>query len=632
MKIKSLPVLLFSLLSGNVWAQSPGNQPAEQLIETAGKIWTDSTIKWAYDFGVVLEGIEGMWYRTADPKYYNYIQKSMDALITEGGIIKSFKQEDYNLDNIKLGRSLLLLYKATGKAKYLKAATQLRDQLRQQPRTSDGGFWHKKRYPWQMWLDGLYMAQPFYTEYAIMFHEDTTFNDIARQFILMERHARDASTGLLYHGWDDAKEQRWADKKTGRSPEVWGRAMGWYGVALVDVLENFPATHPKRDSLTGILVRLAAAIKKYQDPKTGLWFDIVDKPTAKGNYTEASVSAMFVNTLAKGVRLALLPEEYSAVAKRGYDAMVKQFVQKDNQGQTNFTGTVSVSGLGGEPYRDGSYAYYMSEKVVNNDAKGLGAFLLSSNEMVIASLPKTGKGKTVLLDRYFNSETIKMETGFTDPFHYVWEEKDNNGFYFFGNAFTYRGARLSQLPEAPTAANLRQASVYIIVDPDTKKETAQPNYIQSEHVTAITEWVKGGGVLFLMGNDSGNAEFEHFNKLAEQFGIHFNENSVNRVIGSQYEMGKFMIPAGNSLLKSVKQVYMKEVSTLALKSPATSLYTNKGNNIIAMSKLGKGMVLAVGDPWVYDEYTDGRKIPMEYENYKAAQDIAEWLLGKAGRK
>ncbi|MBE7171231.1 MAG: glycoside hydrolase family 88 protein [Williamsia sp.] len=629
MKIKFFPVLLSTLVAGSLCAQSQDDSPVIQMVETATRIWNDSTTRYTYDFGVVLEGIEGLWYRTANPKYYNYIQKSMDALITDDGTIKGFKQEDYNLDNVKLGRSFLLLYKVTGKAKYLKAAAQLREQLRHQPRTSDGGFWHKKRYPSQMWLDGLYMAEPFYTEYAALFHEDTTFNDIARQFILMEKHSRDAATGLLYHGWDESKEQRWADKKTGRSPQIWGRAMGWYGMALVDVLEYFPAKNSGRDSITGILQRLAAAIKKYQDPKTGLWFDIVDKPTAKGNYTEASVSCMFVNTLAKGVRLGFLPAEYSAVAKRGYDGIVKQFVQKDGQGQTNLMGTVSVSGLGGDPYRDGSYEYYMSEKVVPNDAKGLGAFLLSGNEMAIAALPKMGKGKTVMLDRFFNSETIKMETGFTDPFHYVWEEKDNNGFYFFGNAFTYRGARIGQLAAAPTASNLKGASVYIIVDPDTKKETPQPNYLQPEHINAITEWVKGGGVLFLMGNDSGNAEFEHFNQLAEKFGIHFNENSINRVIGSEYAMGKFMIPAGNPLLKSVRQVYMKEVSTLELKSPATSVYADKGNTIIAMSKLGKGTVLAVGDPWVYDEYTDGRKIPMEYENYKAAQDIAEWLLGKS---
>jgi unsaturated rhamnogalacturonyl hydrolase len=293
---------------------------------------------------------------------------------------------------------------------------------------------------------------------------------------------------------------------------------------------------------------------------------------------------------------------------------------------------VSVSGLGGDPYRDGSYQYYMSEKVVPNDAKGVGSFLLASNEMVIAAMPKPGKGKTVLLDHFFNGETIKSGTGLTDPFHYVWEEKDNNGFYFLGNAFQYSGARLDQLFSAPTAENLRKASVYIIVDPDTKKESPEPNYIETAHINVITEWVKNGGVLFLMGNDSGNMEFEHFNNLAEKFGIHFNENSKNRVVGSDYPTGKFMIPAGNPVLKTAKQVYMKEISTLALKSPATPVFSAKGDVVIASAKLGKGMVLAVGDPWVYDEYTDGRKIPMEYENFKAAQDLARWLLMQAAVK
>lgn len=634
MKLKtgSLLFLLSFFFANTLQAQAPGNTLPDQMTETVAGIWNDSTTRYTYDFGVVLEGIEGLWYRTANPKYYDYIQKSIDLMITEDGTIKGYKPDEYNIDNVKNGRSLLLLYKATGKAKYLKAATSLREQLRNQPRTSDGGFWHKKRYPWQMWLDGLYMGEPFYAEYAALLHEDTAFNDIAKQFILMERHARDPKTGLLYHGWDESKQQRWANKTNGLSPNVWGRAMGWYAMALVDVLEYFPAGHPKRDSLTAILNRLASAVKKYQDPNTGLWFDIVDKPAAKGNYTEASASCMFVNALAKGVRMGLLPEEYLPTAKKGYDGILKQFVEKDSNGRTSLKGTVSVSGLGGEPYRDGSYAYYMSEKVVSNDAKGVGAFLLASNEMAIAAMPKAGKGKTVMLDHYFNGETIKTGTGLTEPFHYVWEEKDNNGFFFFGNAFTYTGAKLDQLFTAPTAKNLQHASVYIIVDPDTKKESPEPHYIQPENISVITEWVKNGGVLLLMGNDSGNMEFEHFNNLAEKFGIHFNENSVNRVIGADYPSGKFIIPGGNTVLKTPKKVYMKEVSTLSLKSPAASVLTDKGNVIIAASKLGKGMVLAVGDPWVYDEYTDGRKIPMDYENFMAAQDLATWLLQQAGKK
>ncbi len=630
-RIVCLLFAAFFCSAADLNAQSP-EAASEQMTQTVMRMWNDSTTRYTYDFGVILEGIEGIWYRTANPKYYDYIQKSIDLLLTEDGTIKNYKVEDYNLDNVKLGRSMILLYKATGKAKYLKAATQLRNQLLKQPRTSDGGFWHKKRYPSQMWLDGLYMGEPFYAEYAALMHEDTTFNDIARQFILMEQHSRDAKTGLLFHGWDESKEQRWADKSTGKSPNIWGRAMGWYAVALVDVLEYFPASNKGHDSLTAILNRLAAAVKKYQDPATGLWFDIIDKQTAKGNYVEASASCMFVNALAKGVRLGVLDDSYLPVAKKGYDGILKQFVKTDDKGQTILTGTVSVSGLGGAPYRDGSYQYYMSEKVVPNDAKGVGAFILASNEMVIAAMPKPGKGKTVMLDHFFNGETIKSGTGLTDQFHYVWEEKDNNGFYFFGNAFTYSGAKIDQLLTAPTADNLKNASVYIIVDPDTKKESPNPNYLEAGHINVIADWVKDGGVLFLMGNDSGNMEFEHFNNLAEKFGIHFNVDSKNRVIGSDYQMGKFMIPSGNAVLKSTKQVYMKEISTLQLKSPATPVFSAGGDVVIAMAKYGKGTVLAVGDPWVYDEYTDGRKIPMEYQNFQAAQDIARWLLQQAAVK
>ena len=176
----------------------------------------------------------------------------------------------------------------------------MRDQLKTQPRTSEGGFWHKKIYPSQMWLDGLYMGEPFYAEYAATFHEDAAFDDIAKQFILMELHSRDPKTGLLYHGWDESKQQRWADPATGHSPNFWGRAMGWYAMALVDTLDYFPQDHPQRGALLAILKRLAVAIEKYQEPKSGLWYEVLDKGSEKGNYLEASASCMFVYALARG--------------------------------------------------------------------------------------------------------------------------------------------------------------------------------------------------------------------------------------------------------------------------------------------------------------------------------------------
>lgn len=598
-------------------------------------IWKDSMqmspgkpVKWAYDQGVVLEGIEGLWNSTGDGKYFNYIQKSMDLFVREDGSIRSYRSDEYNIDHVKNGRSLLLLYKVTGSTKYLKAVQRLRDQLRTHPRTSEGGFWHKNIYPHQMWLDGLYMGEPFYAEYANLFHEDTAYNDIARQFILMERHAGDDKTGLLYHGWDESRQQKWANKTTGLSPHFWGRAMGWYGMALVDVLDYFPNNHPKRDSLITILGRFAAAVQKFQDAKSGLWYQILDKATAKGNYLEASASSMFVYALAKAVRHDYLPASYASVVHKGYDGIIKAFMETDTQGLTNLKGTVSVAGLGGNPYRDGSYEYYLSEKVITNDPKGVGAFLLASNEMELSAIPKTAKGKTVTLDNFFNNETIKAATGFTEPFHYLWEERDNNGFFVLGQVFQHAGARLNQLSSAPGPDNLKQSDIYIIVDPDSKKENSKPNYIDPDHIKSITDWVNAGGTLVLMGNDSGNMEFEHVNRLAEAFGIRFNEDSKNRVLGSQYEMGKITVPPQHAVFHSARQLYMKEFSSLALKPPAKCLLGDKGSIVMAVSKSGKGMVFAVGDPWLYNEYTDGRKLPAEYENYKAAEDLVRWLVSQ----
>lgn len=305
----------------------------------------------------------------------------MDKFVQPDGSIRTYNLSDHNLDFILCGRNVLMLYRQTHEDKYLKAVQTLREQLRTQPRTFDGGFWHKKRYPNQMWLDGLYMAEPFYAEYAATFHEDTAFNDIARQFILMEKHSRDEKTGLLYHAWDASKKERWADPQTGRSPNFWGRAMGWYGMALVDALGQFPANHPRRKELLAILQRYAVAVKRWQDQPTGLWYQVLDKGNEKGNYQEASVSCMFVYTLAKAVRQKYLPANYIPVAQKGYAGIIKNFIRTDDKGLLVLDGTVQVGGLGGKPYRDGSYAYYLSEKVITNDAKGVGAFILAATEI-----------------------------------------------------------------------------------------------------------------------------------------------------------------------------------------------------------------------------------------------------------
>lgn len=382
--------LLGLLLLSNIATQAQTG--ATGMAATVIRIWKDSLVlhpgtpvKWTYDQGVVLEGFTALWKRTGDPKYFRYIQRSIDFFVDQQGNIRTYRLEDYNIDNVKNGRVLLTLFKATGDARYKLAADQLRKQLAGQPRTKDGGFWHKQRYPWQMWLDGLYMGEPFYAEYAALVKDSAAFRDITRQFVLMEQHARDAGTGLLYHAWDESKEQRWANKTTGQSPNFWGRAMGWYAMALVDALEYYPANDPGRDSLVAILRRTAIAVKQYQDKHTGCWFQVLDKGDKEGNYVEASASCMFVYALAKGMRLGYLPATYREVAAKGYAGIRQQFIRKNPEGDITLGGTVSVAGLGGEPYRDGSYAYYLSEKVIDNDPKGVGAYLLAANEMEMIS-------------------------------------------------------------------------------------------------------------------------------------------------------------------------------------------------------------------------------------------------------
>ena len=608
--------------------QNPAAVWAAKFAETimAGTKDVAGGAKWTYDEGVVLRGIEELWYQTADGRYFKYIQTSMDRFVDKQGGILTYKAEDYNLDNVLCGRLLLLLYKVTNQEKYYKAASLLRVQLKTQPRTNEGSFWHKEKYPSQVWLDGLYMAQPFYGEYGALFHEDNVFDDITRQFVLIEQHVRDAGTGLLYHGWDESRQEKWADKATGHSPNFWGRAMGWYGMALVDVLDRFPARHPGRDSLVAILRRYATAVQKVQDRSTGLWWDVLDKPGAAGNYPEASASSMFVYTLAKGVRKGYLPAACLETAKKGYAGIQKQFVTADADGKVSLQGTVSVSGLGGNPYRDGSYAYYTSEKTAVNDPKGMGAFLLASDEMAMLPDMTLGKGRTVLLDLYFNNEHKKDITGANVRFHYTWEDQANSGFFMFGHIFRQYGMHTDTLPGRPMAEKLKGTSVYIIVDPDDEKESPVPNYANAEDIQSVYDWVKGGGVLLLMSNDSGNAEFHHFNQFAEKFGIHFNEDSRNKVIRDQYEMGTFNMPAQDAIFKTGKKVYIKELSSLTLSGPAKAHYTDDGHVIMAVAKIGKGTVFAVGDPWFYNEYVDGRKLPAEFDNYKAAKDLAKWLI------
>ena len=337
--------------------------------------------KWDYVAGVVLLGMQRVAERTRDTAMAHYVKRNIDRLVSSDGTIATYVRDDYTLDAINEGKLLFSLYASTHDERYAKAARALRDQLRTQPRTSEGGFWHKKTYPFQMWLDGLYMAEPFYAQYGAVFGEPAAFDDVAQQFLLTARHTRDPRTGLMYHGWDERHAQPWADSLTGVSPSFWARAMGWYAMALVDALDFIPLKQRDRGQLIRTLQDVALAARNVQDPVSGLWYDVLDQPNRAGNYHEASASSMFVYALAKGARKGYLNYDYRQSAERGFDGLIREFVSVDSTGVVSLKGIVSVSGLGGPQNRSGTFAYYMSEPVVSNDPKGVGAFILAADEL-----------------------------------------------------------------------------------------------------------------------------------------------------------------------------------------------------------------------------------------------------------
>lgn len=337
--------------------------------------------RWEYTNGLVLLAIDRVREKTGNARYLDYIKSFYDPMIAADGTIQTYDITAFNIDRVNPGRALMSLHKITKEKKYEIALTTLRRQLSWMPRTREGGFWHKLIYPHQMWLDGAYMGSPFYTQYAKERGDTAAFTDVARQLTLMNKYMRDSRTGLLYHGWDESRMQRWSNPQTGTSPNFWGRAMGWYAMALVDVLEHFPANHRDRPALVKILRDLTTALAKYQDGKTGLWYQIVDQGDREGNYLEASASSMIVYAVAKGVRLGVLDASARSIATKGYDGIIKELITVDADGKVNINRVCAVAGLGGNPYRDGTYEYYVKELVRANDPKGVGPFIMASLEL-----------------------------------------------------------------------------------------------------------------------------------------------------------------------------------------------------------------------------------------------------------
>ncbi len=336
--------------------------------------------KWNYTQGLMGLSFLKLADATGEDRYYHYAKGYADSLIDEEGNIHNYKMENFNIDQVNPGKMMFILFDRTGNPGYEKVIHTLHEQLQKQPRISEGGFWHKKIYPDQMWLDGLYMGAPFYAQYAIRYDRPEELRDVVNQFLIVAAHTYDPATGLYRHAFDASRQMPWADPLTGQAPHAWGRAMGWFSMAMVDVLDFLPEDQPGRDKIIETLRDMIQKLSEIQDPATGGWYQVLDRTGDEGNYIETSCTAMFAYSIFKGVRMGYLDDRYLAVADNAYQGLLENFIVTDNDGLVTMKNICGVAGLGGDPYRDGSFEYYIGEEIRDNDPKGVGPFILASLE------------------------------------------------------------------------------------------------------------------------------------------------------------------------------------------------------------------------------------------------------------
>ncbi len=341
-------------------------------------------VGWNYIDGCMILALLETYQATGEKKYYEFADAFINHRVMDDGTIKGYSVDEYNIDNVNAGKTLFALYEINGREKYRRAIDLIYSQVKTQPRTEAGNFWHKKIYPNQVWLDGMYMGQPFYMEYETKFNNKENYADIFKQFANVIRIMRDPETGLYYHGYDASKEIFWCDKETGLSKNFWLRALGWYSMAMLDTLakcepgEEYAAEY---DALKAAFVQFMDDMLKFQD-ENGMWYQLPTLKDKAPNYPEASGTSIMAYSLLKGVRLGFLPERYREYGIKAFNGVCDKYL-KETDGELNLGGICLVAGLGpaNNPRRDGSFEYYMSEPIVENDAKGVGPLVLAYTEL-----------------------------------------------------------------------------------------------------------------------------------------------------------------------------------------------------------------------------------------------------------
>lgn len=364
----------------------------DQLLEKStpqAPVWNIEKIKsggkstWNYIDGCMIKAVIELYHITGNKKYLEFADSFINYFVNEDGSIQSYDPKEYNLDNVNAGKTLFDLYKLTGREKYRKAIDTVYSQLKGQPRTSTGNFWHKMIYPNQIWMDGLYMAQPFYMQYEVEYNNKANCRDSYEQFLHVYDLMHDTRNGLYYHAYDDSREAFWCDPVTGLSDNFWLRALGWYAMALVDTMEVMPEEMAEEKARLGAVYKeLIDAMLPYQDQESGMWYQVVNRGRIQPNYLETSGSAIFAYAIMKSVRLGYLDERYFAFGRKAFDGICEKYLSEEN-GELQLGGICLVAGLGNKEMREGTFDYYMREPVVKNEAKGVAPLILAYIEIMM---------------------------------------------------------------------------------------------------------------------------------------------------------------------------------------------------------------------------------------------------------
>lgn len=389
--MRRLYIILALLVTVSAFAQEPYSV---RMIRSEMQRNPDATYldgrngvrKWNYTTGLELKSFMDAVDRYDLPEVVAYVKEWADTMATEKGKVFGYKKSNYNVDHICPARIYFDLHDMYGDQdkRYRRVTRMIREQIDSQPRTQSGEFWHKQIYPNQVWLDGFYMALPFYAEYTRRYapkeQRDSLFADIVHQFVAGAENTYDPATGLFRHAWDESKSMFWCDPQTGLSAHAWGRATGWYAIALVEVLDYLPEDHPGYKTLIGQLNYFLEVLPKWADPKTGMWYQVLDCPDRKGNYQEATCSIMFTYAFLKGLRKGYIDDSHADYIKGLYQKFIDRFIKENPDGTISMTDCCAVGGLGGKQMRKGDFDYYLSEPIIDNDCKGVGPFIWASLE------------------------------------------------------------------------------------------------------------------------------------------------------------------------------------------------------------------------------------------------------------